>query len=111
MPNSQSAEAVVFAALGDETRLALVEQLRTGPASIASLTGDAQMSRQAVTKHLHVLEKAGLVTHLRLGRTTIWQLERRRFDGARYYLGIISQQWDGALERLRVQVEIDAAQQ
>ena len=63
------------------------------------------MSRQAVTKHLHVLEKAGLVTHLRLGRTTIWQLERQRFDEARHYLDIISRQWDGALERLRVQVE------
>ena len=104
-------EATVFAALGDETRLALVEQLRAGPASIISLTGDAHMSRQAVTKHLHVLEKAGLVTHLRLGRTTIWQLERQRFDDARHYLDIISRQWDGALERLRAHVEIDAAQQ
>jgi DNA-binding transcriptional ArsR family regulator len=98
-------EAAVFAALGDETRLALVEQLRTGPASIVSLTGEAQMSRQAVTKHLHVLEKAGLVTCTRLGRTTVWQLERLRFDDARHYLDIISHQWDGALERLRVHVE------
>ena len=107
MPN----KAAVFAALGDDTRLALVEQLQAGPASIVSLTGDAQMSRQAVTKHLHVLEKAGLVTHLRLGRTTIWQLERPRLDEARHYLDIISRQWDGALERLRTHVEIDAAQQ
>ncbi len=99
------AEATVFAALGDDTRLAIIAQLRTGPASIVSLTGEANMSRQAVTKHLHVLEKAGLVTHLRLGRTTIWQLERQRFDAARHYLDIISRQWDGALERLRVHVE------
>lgn len=99
------AEATVFAALGDDTRLAIIAQLRTGPASIVSLTGEANMSRQAVTKHLHVLEKAGLVTHLRLGRTTIWQLERQRFDEARHYLDIISRQWDGALERLRVHVE------
>ncbi|HTM80646.1 metalloregulator ArsR/SmtB family transcription factor [Asticcacaulis sp.] len=98
-------EAAVFAALGDETRLALVEQLRTGPASIVSLTGEADMTRQAVTKHLHVLEKAGLVTCTRLGRTTVWQLERLRFDDARHYLDIISRQWDGALERLRVHVE------
>lgn len=98
-------EAAVFAALGDETRLALVEQLRTGPASIVSLTGEAAMTRQAVTKHLHVLEKAGLVTCTRLGRTTVWQLERLRFDDARHYLDIISRQWDGALERLRVHVE------
>ena len=98
-------EAAVFAALGDDTRLAIVEQLRAGPASIVSLTGEAQMSRQAVTKHLHVLEKAGLVTHLRLGRTTVWQLERPRFDDARHYFDIISRQWDGALERLRAHVQ------
>ena len=54
-------EAAVFAALGDETRLTLVERLRSGPASIVSLTGSANMSRQAITKHLQVLEKAGLV--------------------------------------------------
>jgi DNA-binding transcriptional ArsR family regulator len=99
------AEATVFAALGDDTRLAIIAQLRAGPASIVGLTGEAKMSRQAVTKHLHVLEKAGLVTSLRLGRTTIWQLERQRFDAARHYLDIISRQWDGALERLRVHVE------
>lgn len=99
------AEAAVFAALGDETRLALVEQLRAGPASIVSLTGEAQMSRQAVTKHLHVLEKAGLITCTRLGRTTLWQLERPRLNEARHYLDIISQQWEGALERLRGHVE------
>lgn len=98
-------EAAVFAALGDETRLALVEQLRTGPASIVSLTSEAQMSRQAVTKHLHVLEKAGLVTSLRLGRTTVWQLEKPRFNEAQRYFDIISRQWDSALERLRVHVE------
>ncbi|MGN6210318.1 ArsR/SmtB family transcription factor [Asticcacaulis sp.] len=98
-------EAAVFAALGDETRLALVEQLRSGPASIVTLTGKADMSRQAITKHLHVLEKAGLVTHLRIGRTTVWQLERPKFDNARHYLDIISRQWEGALERLRGHVE------
>ncbi len=100
-----TSEATVFAALGDETRLALVEQLRTGPASIVSLTGEANMSRQAVTKHLHVLEKAGLISCMRLGRSTIWQLERRALDDAQRYLVIISRQWDGALERLRGHVE------
>ncbi len=104
-------EAAVFAALGDKTRLAIVEQLQAGPASIVSLTGEADMSRQAVTKHLHVLEKAGLVTSQRLGRTTVWQLERPRLNDARHYLDIISRQWEGALERLRAHVEIDAAQQ
>lgn len=99
------ANAVVFAALGDETRLALVERLRQEPSSIVGLTGDAGMTRQAVTKHLHVLEKAGLVQSTRLGRTTIWQLERPRFDAAQAYLAAISRQWDDRLDRLRAHVE------
>jgi len=50
--------APVFAALGDETRLRIVAQLcRSGPASIAGLTGDSGVSRQAVTKHLRISQQ------------------------------------------------------
>ena len=56
-----SASAPVFAALGDATRLRLVARLCTGgPASIAGLTESVDVTRQAVTKHLHVLENAGV---------------------------------------------------
>ena len=54
--------ASVFAALGDETRLQILARLgKEGPASIVRLSDGFAMSRQAITKHLHVLEGAGLV--------------------------------------------------
>ena len=98
-------EATLFAALGDETRLRLVVRLGVGVASIIGLTRGGGLTRQAVTKHLYVLEKAGLVRHSRSGRETVWALDRDRFDQARHYLGTISRQWDEALERLRLFVE------
>jgi DNA-binding transcriptional ArsR family regulator len=98
--------APVFAALGDETRLRLVSHLcDDGPMSIARLTVDSNVTRQAITKHLHVLEEAGLVRSNRRGRENVWRLERRRLEDARHYLDLISKQWDDALGRLRQLVE------
>jgi len=100
--------APVFAALGDETRLLLVTRLCTeGPLSIVSLTAGAPVTRQAVTKHLHALAAAGLVRSKPRGPRgqRIWQLEPRRLLEARRYLDRISQEWDGALARLKSFVE------
>ena len=97
--------AHTFAALGDPTRLAIVGRLSRGPAAIVRLADGAGMSRQAVTKHLYVLEKAGLVTCTRRGRTAVWELEPRRLDEARAALDAISRHWDEALDRLRLFVE------
>lgn len=98
--------APVFAALGDETRLTIVARLSTdGPRSIAALTEGTAVTRQAITKHLHVLAGAGLVRGVRRGRERIWQLEARRLDEARRYLAEISKHWDVALESLRKFVE------
>lgn len=97
--------APVFAALGDPTRLGVVRRLTEGPASITRLTDGTAMTRQAVTKHLTVLEKAGLVRHLRQGRETLWELERRKLEEARDYLDLMSRQWDERLSRLRGFVE------
>lgn len=97
--------AHIFAALGDPTRLAIVGRLGAGPASIVALTEGSSMSRQAVTKHLYVLEKAGLVTCARRGRTSLWTLERQQLEEARAALDLLSQQWDDALERLRIFVD------
>jgi len=98
--------APVFAALGDETRLAIVARLSTGgPRSIAGLTEGSTVTRQAITKHLHVLAGAGLVRGVRRGRERIWELEARRLDEARQYLAEISKHWDVALESLRKFVE------
>jgi DNA-binding transcriptional ArsR family regulator len=73
--------------------------------SIASLTTRSRVTRQAVTKHLRVLEGAGLVHSRRRGRESIWQLEQRRLREARRYLDLISLQWDEALDRLPSLVE------
>lgn len=100
--------APLFAALGDPTRLRLVSRLGHGrPLSIARLTQGARISRQAVTKHLRALERAGLVRSGRAGRERLWQLQPRRIDEVRRYLAEISAQWDAALLRLRDLVEED----
>jgi len=98
--------APVFAALGDETRLRVVMRLwGDGPASIARLTTGTRVTRQAVTKHLHVLEDAGLVRSSCVGRERVWQLNPDHLDEARRCLSDISGQWDSALARLRTLVE------
>lgn len=98
--------APIFAALGDETRLRIVARLSAGgPMSIAHLTRDASVTRQAITKHLHVLAHAGLAHHSRLGRESIWELRPEPLDEARRCLDGISEQWDAALSRLKLFVE------
>ena len=98
--------APLFAALGDETRFALVVRLSSsGPQSITGLSARARVSRQAITKHLDVLSKAGLVRGRRLCREHVWELDPRRIDAAHGYLDDIARQWDDALERLRAFVE------
>jgi DNA-binding transcriptional ArsR family regulator len=100
------AHAPVFAALGDETRLSLVSKLSGGASlSITELTSGAGVTRQAITKHLRVLEGAGLVRGLRRGRESLYQLSPEPLDEARRALDIISQQWDQALARLKAFVE------
>jgi len=98
--------APVFAALGDETRLGLVQRLSgAGPLSIARLTEGTDVTRQAVTKHLHVLEAAGVVRSSRAGRENVWELSPAPLEVARGYLAQISAQWDDVLARLRRFVE------
>jgi DNA-binding transcriptional ArsR family regulator len=97
--------APLFAALGDEARLRIVSHLCDGPASISRLTAGSKITRQAITKHLCVLEEARLVNSTRRRRERIWQLDRKRLNDARRYLDLISKQWDQALGRLREFVE------
>jgi DNA-binding transcriptional ArsR family regulator len=104
--SSLAPSAPVFAALGDETRLRLVARLSvSGPLSIARLTEDTDVTRQAVTKHLRVLEEAGLVRGERTGRESRWELETRKLEQARRALDQISQRWDDALARLKARLE------
>jgi DNA-binding transcriptional ArsR family regulator len=110
-PNTQGTAALkgaapMFAALGDENRLRIVARLcHDGPLSIARLTDGADVTRQAITKHLRVMESAGLVHVTRCGRETVWELDSKRLDQVRRHLDQISHDWDRALERLKHFVE------
>jgi DNA-binding transcriptional ArsR family regulator len=98
--------APVFAALGDRTRLSLLARLSDGqPRSITALSGDTRLTRQAVTKHLRVLENAGLVRMSRVGRESRFAFRPDPIADARAYLDGVSRQWDEALSRLRSLVE------
>jgi DNA-binding transcriptional ArsR family regulator len=100
------APAAIFAALGDRTRLSLVHRLSDGrPRSIASLSADTAITRQAVTKHLNVLEEAGLVASSRMGRESQYSFRPEAIEEIRAYLDEVSRQWDDALGRLKSFVE------
>jgi DNA-binding transcriptional ArsR family regulator len=98
--------APVFAALGDETRLALVAKLCGGqPHSISQLTVGSRLTRQAITKHLRVLETVGIVHSIRTGRESRFEFDPQPMDGIKEYLDSVSEQWDQALSRLKSFVE------
>jgi DNA-binding transcriptional ArsR family regulator len=104
--NRDPQPAAVFAALGDKTRLALVTKLSSGePASIAALTAGSRLTRQAVTKHLRVLERAGIVRCARAGRESLFELDPHPVQSMQDYLAHVSRQWDQALSRLKIFVE------
>lgn len=93
-------------ALGDDTRLELITRLANGePRSIAELTAGSELTRQAITEHLRVLERAGVVRSRRSGRKSLFELEPRPLESVRGYLERVSMQWDDALGRLQAFVE------
>lgn len=98
--------APVFAALGDETRLSIVLKLCDGqPHSISQLTEGSRLTRQAVTKHLRVLESVKIVYAVRSGRESQFELNPKPLEEMKQYLDLVSQQWDQALGRLKSFVE------
>jgi DNA-binding transcriptional ArsR family regulator len=100
--------AVLFAALGDPTRLALLHRLSDGgPASISALAERFSITRQGVTKHLEVLAAAGVIEGAREGRERVWTLNPARFADARHTLDSIARGWDDALGRLKAHLERD----
>jgi DNA-binding transcriptional ArsR family regulator len=104
--SARQAQAPIFAALGDKTRLALVGKLCIGPArSISELAEDSALTRQAITKHLRVLEQAGIVHSRRNGRESRFQFDPRPIEQVRDYLDLVSEHWDRALSRLKLLVE------
>jgi DNA-binding transcriptional ArsR family regulator len=100
------AHAPVFAALGDETRLSLVAKLCSGqPRSISQLTEGSKLTRQAITKHLRVLESAGVVHSVRSGRESLFEFDPEPMQEIKKYVDLVSEQWDQALSRLKAFVE------
>jgi DNA-binding transcriptional ArsR family regulator len=98
--------ALMFAALGDPTRLALLQRLsKGGPASISVLAENFQTTRQGVTKHLQVLAAAGIIDGERRGREHVWTINPRRLAEAQRHIDIIARGWDAALLRLKAHVE------
>jgi DNA-binding transcriptional ArsR family regulator len=98
--------APVFAALGDQVRLALIARLGSeGPLSISRLTDGTDVTRQAVSKHLRVLASVGLARSVRQGREQLWRLEGAPLEEAQRSLARIARRWDEALLRLKATVE------
>jgi len=106
MAAKRQACAPVFAALGDETRLALVAELSRGrPYSISHLTQGSKLTRQAITKHLRVLESVGIVHSVRTGRESRFEFDPQPMEEIKKYLDLVSEQWDQVLSRLKSFVE------
>ena len=98
--------APVFAALGDDTRLSLVAKLCGGrPRSISQLTKGSRLTRQAITKHLRVLERAKIVHSVRSGRESVFEFDPGPIEEIKKYLDLVSEEWDQALGRLKTFVE------
>jgi DNA-binding transcriptional ArsR family regulator len=98
--------APVFAALGDETRLSLLAKLYGGqPRSISQLTTGSKLTRQAITKHLRVLERARIVRCVHVGRESLFEFNPQPIEELKTYLDHVSGQWDQSLARLKSFVE------
>ncbi|MGI8932197.1 MAG: ArsR/SmtB family transcription factor [Sphingomicrobium sp.] len=104
MPRAEP--AAIFAALGEPTRIGLVDRLGDGePRSIAALARNLPISRQALTKHLRVLETAGLARVEREGRETLYRIDPAGLLAAEAWIATVSRQWDGAIDRLKRHLE------
>jgi DNA-binding transcriptional ArsR family regulator len=106
MSRRSAARARVFAALGDETRLALLARLYDGRRrSISELTEGSKLTRQAITKHLRVLERVRVVHSVRAGRESLFEFDPQPMEELKEYLEVVGRQWDEALLRLKAFVE------
>ncbi len=86
--------------------MSIVKRLSNGqPHSISELTKGTDLTRQAVTKHLRVLEGAGIVSGIKSGRESLYKFDPEPLNQAKGYLEVFSAQWDQALNRLKKFVE------
>lgn len=92
----------VLAALADPTRRAVFERLNTqGPASASKLAVELPVSRQAIAKHLALLDSVGLVDRSEVGREVVYRARVAPLDDVANWLQSVGTQWDERLRRLR----------
>ena len=97
---SHSQLDATFAALADPTRRAILARLALGDASVNELTEPFAMTQPAISKHLKVLERAGLIARVRNGQQRLSRIEGRPLAEATEWLGGYRQFWEGSFERL-----------
>lgn len=90
----------VFGALSDPTRLAVVERLVSGPASVSQLSQPFTMARPSFLKHLQVLEHAGLVTSEKVGRVRTVSLAPEALDWVEAWVHRHRHRWERRLDDL-----------
>ena len=96
----------VMAALGEPTRLILVERLAEGgPQPISRLIDGLDMTRKGVRKHLQVLENADVITLQKSGREQVVELRVESFDDVRRWMNEIASEWERRLMRFKAFVE------
>ena len=89
-----------FAALGDPTRLAILERLTEGDATVKELAAPFDVSLPAISRHLKVLERAGLITRGRAAQARPSSLRVEALDEASDWLATRRELWEGRLDRL-----------
>jgi DNA-binding transcriptional ArsR family regulator len=89
-----------FAALGDPTRLAIVERLAEGDATVKELAEPFSVSLPAISRHLKVLEQAGLITRGRTAQSRPSSLRVAAFEEATVWMNARREMWEGRMDRL-----------
>ena len=89
-----------FAALGDPTRLAILERLAEGDATVKELAEPFDVSMPAISRHLKVLERAGLITRGRAAQSRPRSLRIEALDEAAVWMQTRRELWEGRLDRL-----------
>jgi DNA-binding transcriptional ArsR family regulator len=96
------ADDELWSAIGDPSRRRVLDLLVShGAVSASWLAGHVPFSRQAVSKHLAVLEQAGLVSRRKQGREVLYQVEADRLDQAARAMGDLAAQWDRRLATIK----------
>ena len=100
MPKRSDPVDEVFKALADPTRRRVIERLVAGPASTTELAAPFSMSLPSFLQHLAVLERAGMVTSTKQGRTRVYQLAPAGLDAAQGWLAAQRRLWERRLDQL-----------